>query len=99
MDNDLNQRLRRIYAALTHVIGPEIRDLPVSMSRIGDISFVDVDFREGLTDEELSNRVHSVIDNIANLEGHLIRWAHATGIPAGTVQMAVANSDELRIVI
>jgi hypothetical protein len=99
MDNEVNERIRRIYAALGQVIGPAVREVPVSSGRVGDLRFVSVDFREGLTDEELSNRVHLVIHNIANLEGHLIRWARARGLEAGTVQDAVAQSDDLRIVI
>jgi hypothetical protein len=99
MDNDINERIRRIYTALNHVIGSAVREVPVSTRRMGSFNFVSVDFREGLTDEELSNRVHLVIHNIANLEGHLIRWAQARGLTAGTVQDAVAQSNDLRIVI
>jgi hypothetical protein len=99
MDNDLNERVRRIYAALQHVIGPPVREVPVSTGRFGGIGFMAVDFREGLTDEELSNRVHTVIHNIANLEGHLIRWTSARGMEPDMVRNAVAQSDDLRIVI
>jgi hypothetical protein len=99
MDDDLNSRVRRIYAALAHVIGESIVEVVATHSAAGGLQFFAVDFREGLTDEEISNRVYSVISNIANLEGHLIRWVRAKGLNADLVRTVVDRSAELKLII
>ena len=99
MDNELNQRIGRIYAALVHVIGPKVREVPVSATQLGGLRFIEVDFRDGLSDEELSNRAHGVIHNVANLKGHLIRWSKSRGLTPGTVEQVVDGSPALKLVI
>ena len=52
----------------------------------------------GLTDEELSNIAHSLIHNIANLQGHLQKWARQNEKEVSNVNKAFSNSNELKII-
>lgn len=99
MDNELVGRVRRIYASIAQVTEEKVTEVPVTTGAIGSQRFVAVDFREGLTDEELSNRVHIVVHNVANLADHLRRWARLRGLDTGLVQATVRQSRALQIVI
>ncbi len=99
MDNELTIRIRRLYAAID---GIEESDLRAFKGKIvateKHIEFYQ-DFRAGLTDEELSNRVHSLIYNIASLYDHLRKWADNNGYNKNKVEIAVNNSEALKIII
>ena len=98
MDDELIHRIRRIHVAIGALEEFDLQNLPAQVTRTEEsITFVQ-DFRGGLTDEELSNAVHLVIHNIANLYDHLKKWAVRNGYEKKIVQDARASSSALQII-
>lgn len=79
MDEAIRQRITRIYAAIGATEEKDPHKLRATVIETDKFKAVFQDFRGGLSDDELSNQVHSVIHNIANLRDHLRRWASQNG--------------------
>ena len=97
--SDLEQRLDRIYSALEAVRETDLTRFEVTQGEWDGQATLRLDFRGGLSDEQLSNLAHSAIHIVAHLEGHLIRWARSKGLDSKLVSTTVSKSTALRIVI
>lgn len=79
MDEELQNRIRRIYAATGDTAEIDISKFRPQYCSSEECVFVFQDFRGGLSDEQISNIAHSAIHNLANLKDHLRRWAALSG--------------------
>jgi hypothetical protein len=98
MDNEVIERIRRIYAAIGAVEETDLSKLKGTLVRTQSVLLVHQDFRGGLDDDQLSNLAHSLIHNIANLENHLRKWAAHNGQDINKVDKAVSRSLALQII-
>jgi hypothetical protein len=99
MDEELQNRIRRIYAAIRDISERDISKFQPHLSRSEKCVFVCQDFRGGLSDEQLSNLAYSAISNLANLKDHLRRWAKRHGRDPDRVDETVRESTELKVII
>ena len=100
MNSEIDERLRRIYQAVSDAEEQDMAKLPgqVYTARSGGRGVMQ-DFSGGLSEEALSNLAHSLIHNIANLADHLRRWAKKNGRDRGRVDEALKASFELRVLL
>ena len=98
MDDTILERITRIYTAIGGIEEDDPNQLKATVIQTDKFKFVFQDFRGDLSDDELSNQVHTVIDNIAKLRDHLRRWAAHHGHDRTKVDRTFDNSLELRIV-
>jgi hypothetical protein len=78
-NDDLIFRIQRLYAAIGATEETDIGKFKARVINDGRLRGIYQDWSGGLSDEELSNIAHSLIHNIANLKGHLRKWAHRNG--------------------
>lgn len=97
--DQLERRLDRIYSALAAVRETDLTNFEVTPGEWNGQNTIGVDFRAGLTDDQLSNLAHSAIHNVAHLEGHLIRWAKSKNLNSDLVTGGIARSKALEVVI
>lgn len=98
MDNDILTRISRIYAAIDVIEEDDPRKLKGNVFQTDKVKVVFQDFRDGLSDDDLSNQAHIVIYNVANMSDHLRRWAAHNGHDKTKVDQAFNGSLELQIV-
>lgn len=98
MNTELSQRIHRIYSSIKAVEETDPSKLKATVIKKDKWIGVFQDFRGGLNETELSNLAHMLIHNIANLRGHLIKWAAQKGKGREKVDKAFAQSPELRII-
>ncbi len=98
MDDDISQRINRIYAAVGAMEESDPKKLRATIVETDKIKAVYQDFRIGLSDNELSNQAYLLIHNIANLQDHLLRWAAQNGQDKNKVHQALDHSFELQII-
>ena len=98
MNTELSQRIYRIYSSIKAVEETDPNKLKATVITTGKCIGVFQDFRGGLNDAELSNLAHMLISNIANLRGHLRKWAGTNGKDKEKVNEAFNQSLELRII-
>ena len=97
MDDDLLARIRRLYASIESLEESNLDRLPATRIQTeATIGFLQ-DFRGGMTDEELSNLIHSVVYNVANLRNHVKAWAKRTRGDASRVDELFSSSSSIRI--
>jgi hypothetical protein len=99
MDEELQNRIRRIYAAIGDTVEIDISKFRPQVGSSEECVFVFQDFRGGLSDEQISNIAHSAIHNLANLRDHLRRWATLSGHDPKKIDRAVQKSLELQVII
>jgi hypothetical protein len=99
MDEELQNRIRRIYAAIGDTVEYDVSKFQPQTGGSGSAVFIVQDFRGGLSGEQISNIAHSAIHNVASLEHHLQRWLGRTGRSLNVVKEAVEKSFELQVVI
>ncbi len=99
MDDAILQRISRIYAAIGDIEEDDPNKLRATVVQTDKMKVVLQDFREGFSDDELTNYAHTVIHNIANLRDHLSRWAAHNGHDKTKVDKIVDNSLNLQIII
>lgn len=75
MDTELLNRIRRIHAAVAAAEETDPKKLRATVIETYKMTAMFQDFRGGLTDAQLANQAHSVIQNLANLRDHLTKWA------------------------
>lgn len=97
--DQLAQRLDRIYSALDEVRETDLTTFEVAPLEWKGQNTLGVDFRGGLSDQQLSNLAYSAIHNVAHLEGHLIRWARSRGVTSDLVPSGIAKVKALQVVI
>ncbi len=98
MDDQLIQRIRRMYAAIGETVETEMSQLPAFVISTDKINAVFQDFRGNKTPEQLENALHSLIAIIASLEYHLRRWAHNNGHEPDKVTVTFRDSQPLQII-
>ncbi|MEX0702108.1 MAG: hypothetical protein WD069_08425 [Planctomycetales bacterium] len=96
--DELLNRLHRIYSAVGATTVFDMAKLPGKVFRGEKIVGVFQDFSGGLTEHDITNAAQSVIHNIASLHDHLKKWARANGKDASKVDIACSNSLHLQIV-
>ena len=96
MNTELSQRIHRIYSSIKAIEETDPNKLKATVTTTDKYIDVFQDFRGGLNDVELSNLAHMLIYNIANLRGHLIKWAVQKD--KEKINEAFAQSMELRII-
>jgi hypothetical protein len=99
MDEELQDRILRMYAAIGDTAEVDISKFRPHLGRSEKCVFVCQDFRGSLSDEQISNLAHSAISNLANLRGHLRRWARLHGHDPNKINEAVKKSIELQVII
>jgi len=99
MDEELQDRILRLYAAIGDTAEIDISKFQPRLGSSGKCVFVCQDFRGGLSDEQISNLAHSAISNLANLRDHLRRWAKLHGHDPDRIDDAVKKSFELQVII
>lgn len=98
MDELILIRISRIYSAVCAIEEDDPKKIKATVVQTDKINFIYQDFRGGLSDDELSNQAHSVINNIANLRDHLRRWAAHNGQDKTEVDNTFDNSLDLKII-
>ena len=96
--DDLLNRLHRIYAAVSATEEFDMTKLPARVYRSGNTVGVFQDFMGGLSEHDIANAAQSVIHNIASLHDHLKKWTRANGRDETKVECTFRNSADLRIV-
>ncbi|HYH86497.1 MAG TPA: hypothetical protein VEX60_13680 [Pyrinomonadaceae bacterium] len=99
MDDQLINRIKRIYAAIQQVEETDFSKLEATTGSIGDLKTVGVNFRGGISDEQINNLAYTAIHNVAYLRDHLKKWAKVSGANAETVEETIRNSQPLKIII
>ena len=99
MDEELQKRIRRIYAAIGDTVEIDISKFHPQSGNSEGCVFVFQDFRGGLSEEQISNITHSAIHNLANLKDNLRRWASRSGCDPNKIDQAVQKSFELQVII
>jgi len=98
MNTELLQRISRIYSSIGDVEEADPNKLKAAVISTNEITAVFQNFRGGLTNAKLSNLVHILIGNIANLHDHLRKWAKDNGKDKEKVTEAFTQSLELKII-
>jgi hypothetical protein len=99
MNDAILQRISRIYAAIDSIEEDDPHKLKATVIQTEEIKAVIQDFRGDFSDADLSNLVHSVIHNIANLRDHLRRWASHHDQNNNKVEQAIDSCPELQMII
>jgi hypothetical protein len=100
MSTDLAGRWRRIYSAIGELADEDIEHFPVDVIDSADGSpAYSQDFTGGLTDDQVSNRVHTAIHNVANLRDHLKKWARGHDRDPNRVDEVVRGSPALSVIV
>jgi hypothetical protein len=95
VNQDIDSRLRRMYAAVGATIEEDLSFLRAQRFANG----VGFNIRGSQSDEELANELHSAVYNVAHLRDHLRTWARANGKDAEKVRQAIRNSAPLQIIV
>ena len=95
--DDLLNRLSRIYAALDEVVESDLTQFVPQVTRVGDTVILFNDFAGGLSEHQIQNVAQSVIANIASLADHLKRWARINKKNADCVNDLLRQSVDLQI--
>jgi len=98
MDDQIIQRIRRMYAAVGETVETEMGQLPAFVITTDKINAVFQDFRGNKTPEQIENVLHSLIAIVASLEYHLRRWAHHNGHEPNKVTATFRDSRPLQII-
>lgn len=95
MDEGLNTRIQRLYAALEHAFTEDL-------SSVGSIAFPGgamLDLSGGLSEEELANRAHQAIALVGHLNYHLRKWAKEHGHDPLRIDDLISGCRPLQIII
>jgi hypothetical protein len=98
MNEDLAGRIERIYSAIKATEELDLSRVPGRVVHQGKFIGVFQDFRGGLSEADLSNLLHTVIHNIANLKDHMKRWCRQNGWDASIVDTRFESSLSLKLV-
>jgi hypothetical protein len=98
MDDTILERIERIYAAIGAIEECDPQKLKARLIRGDKVMGFVQDFREGLSDHDLSNQAYTLIHNIANLADHLRKWASEHSQDKTKVDKTLDSSVELQII-
>jgi len=98
LNNDIFDRIDRIYAALGEVQETDISNIKPKVR--GDRHKIRIyqDWMGGLKEADITNLANSLIANIASLEYRLEQWAHHNNKDKGVVDKIFKASKELKII-
>ena len=91
-------RVRRLYAAVDSTVERDMSKLPAKVISTEKVWGVFQDFSGGQSSEDLENDFFGIINNLANLEYLLEKWAHHNGRDKTKVHTVFTASRPLRIV-
>jgi len=97
LDSFVVGRIQRIYAALGATVEGDLAAFPLIVEDDDESVLLSQDFLGGLSDAQLSNLVHSLIDNIASLNDHARRAYKRAGIDQSKVD-DIAKSHVLLVI-
>jgi len=98
MDHAIYQRLNRIHAAIGTAEECDPEKYRATVIQNEKFVAISQDFRGGLSEDEIANQAHSVIDNIAKLRDHLRRWAVNNSQDKTKVDRAIESCFELKVI-
>jgi hypothetical protein len=102
-DDDIADRIRRLYTAVGESVEHDLSTLRPEVGREmqpeGEYVVYSHDFGGGLTDEQLHNKVTSIILHVTHLRDHLRKWAKKHRKNPKAVDAVVNRSAALKIVI
>ncbi|MCF7635603.1 MAG: hypothetical protein LLF82_001088 [Dehalococcoides mccartyi] len=98
MEDELIQKIRRIYAAIELSEETDIEQLIAKPIIDGKRVGFHQNWQGNLSDEQMTNIAFSIIDNIANLKDHLKKWTTNHGINNKIVDACFENSEPLKII-
>src|SRR5260370_40341387 len=98
MNDDLEARLRRIYAAIGETQEPDVSKFPATVIANEKGILIHQDFSGGRTEEQLANAIQSLIALIAGLEYHLYKWADKNGDAVADGKLPLQASKSFSIV-
>jgi hypothetical protein len=98
MSSSIEDRIRRVYAAINVAQEKDMETLRGQAVRTKNTIRVSNDFKGGASDDELWNQAILIIHNIANLRDHLRRWAAKNEQDKDLVDQTVNGSLELQII-
>jgi hypothetical protein len=98
VEDDINIKIRRIYAALDAVEETNFDLFKPTVIRDSQTIEIMQSFEGDLTKEELSNLAHSLIHNIANLYEHLRKLALLKKLDVSKVDEVFRSSNEIKII-
>ena len=98
MNDDLETRLRRLYAAIGETQEADVAKFPATVIAGDKGVLIYQDFSGGRTDEQLTNSLQSLIALIAGLEYHLYKWAGSYGYGTDKAKRALKASRSFSIV-
>lgn len=78
--SEMEQRVRRMHAAMANLHSENIEALKAQKGVEGYPYFTHLDFNEGASDDEMQNSVYTLISNIASLKDHLKAWCKSHGV-------------------
>ncbi|UCD57631.1 MAG: hypothetical protein JSV16_00545 [Candidatus Hydrogenedentota bacterium] len=99
MGSEISDRIKRIYSAIGAIEEHDANKLKAKIVETEEFKGVFQDFRGALTDADLWNLAHMLIDNIAKLRDHLRKWAERNGKDKRKVDEAIASSLALQIIL
>lgn len=98
MNDDLDSRLRRLYAAIGDTQEADLDKFPAKVIADDKGILVHQEFSGGKTDEQLTNALQSLIALIAGLEYYLYIWAGKNAHGKDKVQLPLQGSLSFSIV-
>ena len=98
MQDDIVIRVRRLCAAVDSTVERDMSKLPAKVISTEKGWGVFQDFSGGRSSEELENDFFGIINNLANLEYLLEKWAHHNGRDKTKVRAVFTASRSLQIV-
>lgn len=98
MDDIISQRIKRMYRAIGATEESDLTKFKATVVQTEKVKAVFQDFRGNISDDELSNRVHTAIYNINHLKDHLEKWAERNSLNKNKVKQTYNRSFELKIV-
>ena len=98
MLDDIYIRIKRIYSAIDALEETDLDSFEPTVIREGNTIVIRQNFEGDLSEEELSNLAHLMIYNIANLYGHLKKWAARNNAKVSEVDKVFNSSREIKII-
>jgi hypothetical protein len=98
MNDDLDYRLRRLYAAIGETQERDLAKISATVISNEKGILIHQDFSGGKTDEQLMNAIQSLIALIASLEYFLYKWADKNGYDRNKVKQQLQSSHSFSIV-
>lgn len=87
----LEDRVNRIYAAVSGIREEDLTKFPPKITDQGGLVHMWQDFRGGMTDADIHNVVYTLVHNIAHTEDHLRKWAEKDDAKRVTIRSSLQS--------